>query len=136
MENDERNSFLLTLGKRIRKCRNAANLTQEELAALLGYEHKTSISAIERGINDIPQSKIQAFANALNTSPEYLMGWTENESSQNQLAPKRPFSPEEQSLIFAFRRASDRDKDIIRTILKAYGLAEEPIEEDTSSVPA
>lgn len=37
---------------------------------------RSSIQKIEKGENDIPQSKIKAFAVALNTTPEYLMGWT------------------------------------------------------------
>lgn len=43
----------------------------------MGYKSRSSINKIETGENDIPQSKIVAFARALNTSPSYLMGWEE-----------------------------------------------------------
>ena len=33
------------------------------------------------GINDITQSKIVAFAEALDTSPAYLMGWEEEKKT-------------------------------------------------------
>ena len=52
-------------------------MTQEELANKLGYKSKSTINKIELGINDIPQSKIVQFANALDTTPSVLMGWVE-----------------------------------------------------------
>lgn len=66
-----------TIGKKIREQRIALGLTQQELATKLGYTSRASINKIELGINDIAQSKIVAFAKALNTTPAYLMGWSE-----------------------------------------------------------
>lgn len=70
------------LGERIKKQRLAVHLTQEELANKLGYKSKSSINKIENGENDLPQSKISSFADALNTTPAYLMGWTDNNSAE------------------------------------------------------
>lgn len=67
----------LELYKRIRQRREQLGLSQEELAQKMGYKSRSSINKIETGENDIPQSKIVAFARALNTSPSYLMGWEE-----------------------------------------------------------
>ena len=50
-------------------------MTQEELAAKLGYKNKSSIAKIETGTNDIVQSKVVEFAKVLNTTVAYLMGW-------------------------------------------------------------
>lgn len=50
-------------------------MTQEELASKLGYKNKSSIAKIETGANDIVQSKVIEFADALNTTVSYLMGW-------------------------------------------------------------
>ena len=63
------------IGKRIREKREAAGMTQEELARKLGYRNKSTIAKIENGTNDIVQSKVIDFANALNTTVVYLMGW-------------------------------------------------------------
>ena len=60
---------------RIRARREELNLSQEELAKRMGYKSRSSINKIEMGENDIPQSKVEAFARALNTTPAYLMGW-------------------------------------------------------------
>lgn len=63
------------IGLRIRERREALHLTQEELASRMGYKDKSSIHRIEAGRADIPQSKVYAFARALDTTPGYLMGW-------------------------------------------------------------
>lgn len=65
----------MSLYERIKNRRNELNMSQEELATKLGYKSRSTIAKIEAGINDIPQSKIQAFADALETTPSYLMGW-------------------------------------------------------------
>lgn len=61
---------------RIKERRNALDLSQSELAARLGYSDRSTIAKIEKGVNDITQSKIESFAKALHTTPAYLMGWT------------------------------------------------------------
>ena len=60
---------------RIKNRREELGYSQEELASKLGYKNRSSIHKIETGVNDIPQSKIKAFADALNTTPAFLMGW-------------------------------------------------------------
>ncbi len=63
------------IGKKIKEKRKAIGMTQEELAAKLGYKNKSSIAKIETGTNDIVQSKVVAFAKVLDTTVAYLMGW-------------------------------------------------------------
>lgn len=79
--------FMATLYDRIKSRRTELGLTVEELAHKMGYKDKSSISKIENGKADIPQSKIAAFADALQTTPAYLMGWEE------QPEPKKPTIP-------------------------------------------
>lgn len=73
------------IGVKIKERREALGITQEELAIKLGYKSRSTINKIEAGINDITQSKITAFAKALDTSPAWLMGW-EDFSNQRRLA--------------------------------------------------
>lgn len=63
-----------TIYERIRARRIELGFTVEELAKKMGYKDKSSISKIENGKADIPQSKVIAFARALNTTTAYLMG--------------------------------------------------------------
>lgn len=73
---------MLNLYRNIKKRRTELNMTQEELAQKMGYSGKSMIAKIEAGKVDLPQSKIMAFADALNTTPSYLMGWDENVSNE------------------------------------------------------
>lgn len=66
---------MLEIGERIRQCRERIGMTQDELAQATGYKSRSSINKIEKGGNDLPQSKIVIFAKVLGTTPSYLMGW-------------------------------------------------------------
>lgn len=65
----------MKLYSNIKSLREQLGLSQEELAHKVGYKDRTSIAKIEAGKIDLPQSKIVAFAEALNTTPVKLMGW-------------------------------------------------------------
>lgn len=86
---------MATLYDRIKSRRTELGLTVEELAHKMGYKDKSSISKIENGKADIPQSKIAAFADALETTPAYLMGWEEQPAPAASREPTVPpgFSP-------------------------------------------
>lgn len=68
-----------TMYDRIRDLRTEKGLSQDDLARLLGYKDRSMITKIEGGKVDISQKKIVAFAQALDTTPRYLMdGETED----------------------------------------------------------
>jgi len=69
---------LIELGARIKKARLSMNMTQEQLAELLGYTSRSTINKIELGKIDIPQSKLEDFAKVLNVDPVELMGWSKD----------------------------------------------------------
>lgn len=73
---------MANIGKNIMEARKRAGLTQEELAARVGYKTKSAINKIELGSRDLPQKKIMQFAEALDTTPAVLMGWVAEESGQ------------------------------------------------------
>ena len=75
---DYRTDFCSKIGARIKSKREELSLSQAELAKRIGYTSPTSIAKIEAGKVDLPQSKIIAFADALDTTPAYLMGWEED----------------------------------------------------------
>lgn len=67
-----------TIGNRIRKRREELGLSQDELGKRIGYKSRSSINKIELGHRNLTQSKIKAIADALETTPSYIMGWEEN----------------------------------------------------------
>ena len=62
------------LSTRLHLRRKELGLSQEELALRMGYRSKSSITKLEKGINDLPQSKVEELAAALETTPAYLLG--------------------------------------------------------------
>ena len=62
------------LSTRLHLRRKELGLSQEELAQRMGYRSKSSITKLEKGINDLPQSKVEELAAALETTPAYLLG--------------------------------------------------------------
>ena len=72
--------YLKSVGDRIRTRRKELNITQDALAQMTGYTSRSSINKIEKGLVDIPQSKITEIADALLVTPAYLMGWEDDNS--------------------------------------------------------
>lgn len=66
-----------TIGSRIRNRREELGLSQDELGKRLGYKSRSSINKIELDQQNLTQSKIKAIAEALETTPAYIMGWDE-----------------------------------------------------------
>lgn len=76
---------MTAIGDRIRLRREALHMTQDELAACLGYAGRSSITKIEKGTADFPSRMLAQFADALQTSPAYLMGWTDDDRSYSAI---------------------------------------------------
>lgn len=64
-----------TLAERIRTKRLELGLSQAELAEKVGYTSRASINKIEKGLVDVPRSKLFAIAKALHVSPAWLLGF-------------------------------------------------------------
>lgn len=77
-----------SVGDRIREKRESLGMSQEELAKKLGYKSRSSINKIESDARNLTQSKIKSIADALQTTPSYIMGWDEPKTA----IPKE-FSP-------------------------------------------
>ena len=61
-----------TIGQRIKECRKAMGMTQEELANAL-YIPKTTVSSYERDVVDMKMGIIKELAKALHTTVGYLI---------------------------------------------------------------
>ena len=100
----------MTLGERIRSLRKARGMTQQELADKL-HTTKQTIGKYEQGIvTNLPLSRISELAQALSTTPAYLMGWeADKDYTSNKALLKAEIEnmTEEQAalLLAAFRAA-------------------------------
>lgn len=108
-----------TVGNNILNKRKELGLTQEELAVKMGYKSKSTINKIELGINDIPQSKIQRFAEVLGTTPAALMGWDKKENSLD----KRQLTEGEELMLELFRKIpEDRQPEVLELLRVALKM--------------
>lgn len=71
----------MEIGAKIKQRRKELGWSLRELAAKMGYSNHSTVARIENGTIDIPQSKIVKFAEVLETTPSYLMGWVEDETT-------------------------------------------------------
>ena len=71
----------MTVYERIKKRRIELGMSQQQLADKVGYKSRSAINKIEMGLRDINESKIMAFAQALNVTPSYLMGWDDEKKT-------------------------------------------------------
>lgn len=77
------NNINKNIGMRIKERRNNLNMSQTELAEKLNLKNRSTITRYEQGDKSFKQSQIIALAEALNTTPSYLMGWTDDASVKN-----------------------------------------------------
>ena len=76
------------VGRVIRKYRESARLSQEELAELAGL-HRTYISLVERGRRNITVDALNQIAEALEVYPSKLMSDAEKEPEASSNAGAR-----------------------------------------------
>ena len=78
----------MTIGQRIRERRKELGLSQEELAKRLGNKSRASVCTVEKDKEDLTTTRIRQYAEALETTPAYLMGWEEQlEQARKQIEP-------------------------------------------------
>ena len=116
-------AFLMELYKNIRSRRIALKMTQQELAQKLGYKSTSTIAKIESGENDIPQAKLGAFANALNTTPAALMGLnivapTQNLPENTVTCMISKGKPQLEKIIMKLESLSDKDLNRVISVIK------------------
>lgn len=77
---------IMGLKENIKAKRIEKHMTLEELACKVGVSRQT-IQRYESGtISNIPSDKIELMAKALETTPAYLMGWSDRSSSEEVIA--------------------------------------------------
>ena len=103
----------MEIGERIKKRREELGMSQLELAEAAGYSSRTAISKIENNANGMTQSKLAAVANALRTTPAYLMGWEESE------VPAEDTSDIDREFVKLLSDMSEQDKEWLLNVIKS-----------------
>lgn len=69
---NQRDKLLQNFGRRVRDARLARGLTQEQLAAIAGFD-RTYVSLVERGKRNLSLLNIYQLASSLGNQPEDLV---------------------------------------------------------------
>lgn len=116
----------MTIGERIKARRKELKWSQRELSDRMGYLNHSTITKIEAGRVDIPQSRIVQFAEVLGVSIAHLMGWEEEIEARPVEMAERHFEiimDEDISDIFEdFRSLNPAQKKIVKDLV--HSLAE------------
>ena len=82
----------MELNEKIKHLREKGNMTLEELAQKVGVSASTILRYETGNIKNLRRDKIKNLADALNTTPAYLMGW-EDEEKENEIYKYKNIHP-------------------------------------------
>lgn len=108
---------MVKVGENIAAARKRAGMTQEELAAKVGYKTKSAINKIELGIRDLPQKKIAMFASALGVTPGHLMGWDAEPEDLGAIAAQVLRDPDTLVMVQNYQKLDAADQYTVRTLV-------------------
>lgn len=111
----------ITIGERIKQRRQELKMSQRDLAARMGYTDHTTITRIEAGKSDPPQSRVVQFAKVLGVTPGHLMGWDAEPEDLGSLAAQVLADPGLLKLVQNYLSMSEADQYAMK--LMAESLA-------------
>lgn len=104
----------MNMGDRIHFLRTDLGLTLQELGDKVGVGAST-VRKWETGyIKTLRTDKMQKLATALNTSVDYLMGWTENNVSVNSVGTNNGVIGQNSGEIHLTRERSKEEAELLR----------------------
>lgn len=113
-----------TVYDRIKKLRIEKNLSQDELAKMMGYVSRSTINKIESGLVDISCKRLIGFAKALNTTPRYLL-------DGDYPIEKEAYSDGEKEIIRKYRALPAAGKAAVNAVLDSqYGFVKPRVEKE------
>lgn len=124
----------MNIGERIRARRLALGMSQQELAFKLGYKSRSSINKIELNARNITQQNIKAIADALFTTPEYIMGWDDLDEGEDmkKIDAKNGIYKldfDEASMLLDYNNLTEEGKEALRNHVKLLMLMYQKKEE-------
>lgn len=108
-----------TMAQRIRDLRQAKGLTLEQVAEVVGVGRST-VRKWETGmIANMRRDKIAALAQALGTTPAYLMGWKDKTDSNENSPSELQLTEGEKTLLDLFKRVPEDQQQLVLQMIRA-----------------
>lgn len=115
----EVDDMAIKIGERIKARRQELKISQRELASRMGYTDHTTITRIEAGKVDPPQSRIAQFAKALGTTPGHLLGWDAEPEDLGAMAAQVLADPADLNMMQEYRGLSEADRFMVRSLVSS-----------------
>lgn len=113
----------MSIGKRIKQRREELGWSQRELCARIGYADHSTISKIELGAVDVPESKIIKFSEVLGVSVAYLLD-LENGQKNNDITEDIVYKMKNDEKFFMcvemLRKLDNTQLQAVTQLLKAF----------------
>ena len=103
-------------GERIKSLRESKNITQTELAEMIGTT-KQNVYKYENGIiTNIPSDKIELMAKIFDVSPAYIMCWDNNINITGD-EKSAPVTADESALLYHLQKTyADDDLEVLSSL--------------------
>ena len=117
----------MTVGERIKERRKAMGMSADKLGELLGKDRST-IYRYEKGdIENLPLDILEPIAAALQTTPQYLMGWERVEKKNDILSDiilKMNEDAELLTMVEALSNLGFEQREAVKSVLNAFSKSE------------
>ena len=105
----------MAIGHRIKERRKYLKMSAEELAKRLGKDRSTVYRYEKGDIENLPLDILQPIAKALDTTPEYLMGW-QNEKTATKIG--NGLSESKKQLLNLAEQCSEEEAEKLLQMMK------------------
>ena len=108
------------MSQRIKALRKEKGLTLEQVANIVGVG-KSTVRKWETGmIANMKRDKIANLAKALDTTPAYLMGWSENENKEINTPDKVELTEGEKLWLELYHQLSNDTKEVFINMMSSF----------------
>ena len=117
----------MTIGERIKQRRLELGLTQEELAKRIGNKTRAAVCRVEKDKEDLTSERIRKYADALECTPAFLVGWEEEkeQAAKDMLVNAYLKGKETRTLVELYHNAPNDIKAVVMTLLKSVQKGDE-----------
>lgn len=108
-----------SMAQKIKDLRQQRGMTLEQVANIVGVG-KSTVRKWETGmIANMKRDKIAALAQALGTTPAYLMGWKEETKEETNSPDQIILTEGEQKLLELFRQIPEENRALVLEMIRA-----------------
>lgn len=106
----------MSIGEKLKALRKQNRMTLEDVANYLHVGRATVLKYENGMITNIPSDKIEQLAVLFNTSPAYLMGWTDDNPDA---LPDQPLTPEARILAKGIDKLPQEQREQALAVIRA-----------------